>query len=159
LPHIAKRRLPRHAVIPLRAIRRLTAGISARQIQRLLDVAACSPDARMEAIRDYLFSAKSGRRRPTKIPLDYSLFLRLYSAAVEETGRTGGLGPIAVQALTVLRHPFQTALKLDLGAFRRFQYVVTTFRAATLNPQNQSPPRRADPKSQQTARSSAPSRC
>jgi len=44
--------------------------------------------------------------KPSKIPLDTSLFIRLYSAAVEETGRTGGLGPIAVQALTVLHHPF-----------------------------------------------------
>jgi hypothetical protein len=41
-----------------------------------------------------------------KILLDYSLFIRLSFVAVEETGRTGGLGPIAVQALTVPRHPF-----------------------------------------------------
>jgi hypothetical protein len=41
-----------------------------------------------------------------KMLLDNSLFVRLYSPTVEETGRTGGLDSIAAQALTDLRHPF-----------------------------------------------------
>lgn len=44
------------------------------------------------------FSRDTQRVRGTKKALDTSLFVRLYSPTVEETGRTGGFGPIAIQA-------------------------------------------------------------
>ena len=49
--------------------------------------------------------------------LDTSLFIRLYSSMVEETGRTGGLDPIAIQAQRIFatRSYFQRPMLLGIA--------------------------------------------